>query len=39
MADIFNIFNKNMDKDTEGRLVKSNYKTNFTNKSLFRKVS
>lgn len=39
MAELINIFNKNMDKDTEGRLVKSNYKNNFTKKVYFRKVS
>ena len=37
MAELINIFNKNMDKDTEGRLVKSNYKNNFTKKGLFQK--
>lgn len=26
VVELFNIFNKNLDKDTEGRLVKSNHK-------------
>ena len=38
MAGVFNIFNRNLDKDTEGRLLKSNYKI-IKNKSLNKLVN
>ena len=38
MAGVFNIFNRNLDKDTGGRLLKSNYKI-IKNKSLNKLVN